>query len=145
LNFKLISLRFQRACVTQQVVHAAKKMDRAVILEQLNSGDGKDLSLWVALIRVDILSALSAGGGGSDAWRAIARLADSAIAPQRDAWKASPELFVAVTLDHARALLRCGAVGDAKRALGTLRSCAAAKTSWAFFKLLAIIECRQGA
>ena len=40
---------------------------------------------------------------------------------------------------------RAGAVGDAKRTLGTLRSVPAAKFSWEFFKLLAIIECRQGA
>jgi hypothetical protein len=118
---------------------------REAILEQLRLSDNSDLPLWASLIRYDVLAALSAPGGGLEQWRAVAALADTAIAPRRDAWKASPELFVAATLDHARALLRIGAVGDAKRALGTLRSCAAAKTSWEFFKLLAIIECRQGA
>jgi hypothetical protein len=123
-------------------------MDRAQTSAALKASDYKDLALWVALIRFDVLAALSlpaSGAAAGEAWRGVSRLADSAIASHKDAWKASPELFVAVTLDHARALLRCGAVGDAKRALATLRSCSAAKTSWEFFKLLAIIECKQGA
>ena len=82
---------------------------------------------------------------GADAWLAVARLADSAVVSNKAEWKAVPALYVSVTLDQARALLRCGLLPDAKRALGTLRAVAAAKHTWGFFFLLALIEARQGA
>jgi hypothetical protein len=127
-----------------------RQTSRAALQGALKASDYKDLSLWAALIRYDILAAAAGGGGGggpSDAepWRALARLAESCIVNNREAWKAAPALYLAVTLDHTRALLRAGATGDAKRTLGSLRSVGAAKYSWEFFKLLAIIECKQGA
>ena len=127
---------------------AARQTSRVALQNALKASEYKDLEVWAALIRFDVLQQAAAGGGPRDSaegWHAIARLADSAVGNNRDAWKASPALYLSVTLDHTRALLRAGAVGDAKRTLGTLRSVPAAKHSWDFFKLLAIIECRQGA
>jgi hypothetical protein len=103
-----------------------------------------DLRLWTLLIRLDVLSAASLAPPAAEAWLAIARLADSALAKKAE-WKAAPSLYVSVVLDQTRALLRAGANADAKRALGTLRSVQTAKHAWHFFKLLAVIEARQSA
>ena len=126
---------------------AARLTSRAALHAALRARDFKDLALWAALVRFDVLQAAAAADSAAalDGWRAISRLVDSAVVSDRDAWKAAPALYLSVTLDQTRALLRAGAVGDAKRTLGTLRSVPAAKFSWEFFKLLAIIECRQGA
>ena len=123
----------------------SRRVSRPSLLAALKASELKDLSLWASLIRHDVIIAAGTGGGTSvDAWRAVARLADSAIASNKDAWRGAPALLVPVTLDQARALLRSGTLADAKRVLGTLRSVPEAKHSWAFFKLLAIIEARQG-
>lgn len=103
-----------------------------------------DLRLWTLLIRLDVISAASLPPPATEAWLAIARLADSALAKKAE-WKAVPSLYVSVVLDQTRALLRAGANADAKRALGTLRSVQTAKHAWHFFKLLAVIEARQSA
>lgn len=124
---------------------ASRQTSRAAILSALKASDSKDLTLWVALVRFDMLQAAAAASPSDpEPWRAISRLADAAVVSSREAWKAAPSLYLSVTLDQTRALLRAGAVGEAKRTLGSLRSVPAAKFSWEFFKLLAIIECRQG-
>ena len=117
---------------------------RASVHALLARGEFKDLRLWALLIRLDVVAAC-ASGAGADAWLAVARLADSAVVSNKAEWKAVPALYVSVTLDQARALLRAGAAPDAKRALGTLRSVPSAKHAWPFFKLLAVIEARQSA
>jgi len=125
-----------------------RQTSRAALQSALKASDYKDLLLWAALIRHDVLAAAGGPaqpGDAAEPWRALGRLAESCIVNNRDALKAAPALYLAVTLDHTRAQLRAGAVSDAKRTLGSLRSVASAKFSWEFFKLLAIIECRQGA
>ena len=117
---------------------------RVSLQTALKVSDYKSLSLWAALIRFDILQAAANAATATTTWLSISSLADSAIVSNKDAWKASPALYISVTLDQTRALLRCGSVGEAKRTLATLRTVSAAKHSWEFFKLLTIIECRQG-
>jgi len=123
---------------------ASSQTSRSALQAALKSSDYKDLSLWAALIRFDVLQAAASSSTTTSTWLSISSLADSAIVSNKDAWKASPSLYLSVTLDQTRALLRCGSVGEAKRTLGTLRSVSIAKHSWEFFKLLTIIECRQG-
>ena len=123
----------------------ALPVSRASLHTALERSEYKNLSLWVCLLRADILTVLFASPAvPADAWFAIARFAESAVVSNKAEWKASPALYVPFTLDHARALIKAGALADAKRALGTLRSVSSAKHTWEFFKLLAVIEARQG-
>lgn len=118
---------------------------RAALHAALLRSEYKDLSLWVCYIRLEILLLSSASPSAtSDQWLSLARQADSAVLPNKAEWKAAPSLYVPFTLDQARALMRAGALADAKRTLGTLRSVPSAKHSWDFFKLLAVIEAKQG-
>lgn len=122
-----------------------RQTSRVSLESALKASDCKDLSLWASLVRFDVIAAAASSTASPSTWRAIASQAEAAIAGHREAWKASPTLYLSVTLDQTRALLRSGSVGEAKKTLGTLRSVAAAKHSWEFFKLLIIIECQQGA
>lgn len=121
-------------------------LSRATLHTALARSEYKNLALWVCLLRTDVLNAMNASPAApADTWLSIARLADNAVLSNKIEWKAAPALYVPFTLDQARALMRAGALADAKRSLGTLRSVASAKHTWEFFKLLAIIEARQGA
>jgi hypothetical protein len=120
-------------------------VSRAALHAALLRSEYKDLSLWVCYIRLEILLLSSASPSATnEQWLSLARQADSAVLPNKAEWKGAPGLYVQFTLDQARALMRAGALADGKRTLGTLRSVPSAKHTWDFFKLLAVIEAKQG-
>ena len=72
-----------------------------ILYENLKSSDFKDVKQWMYAIRIKLIDAIITDT--MDAWKAVASMSRQAISKNLEAFKANESLYVAVTLDKARA------------------------------------------
>jgi hypothetical protein len=119
---------------------------RATLLDSVKTNP-KDLDAWARLIRFDADAAcllLSGSSAAAEAWKAVDRLSSQAFLANKDSVKQRPLAYISFTIDQARAQMRISGAATAKKVLRSVASLPEVKSSWPFYRTLALLEAMQG-